>query len=210
MITTQAQTAETAVSPIYARFAPRALARLLDIIFLMLTLMVFAPALGGSGSRLAADLVGRELPLVEKIIPSLADMMYLALMFILPGILFHTLMTWLAGTTPMKWVVGVAVQRTDGRAPGFGPSFIRSAAMVADGFLFGAVGQFVMSRSPLTQRLGDKWAGTVVIKARSWRQLSLLRLAAAFIFSLAAAIFTAGAVLLLQVLYDFYVVGLYG
>ncbi|MFQ5422281.1 MAG: RDD family protein, partial [Anaerolineae bacterium] len=198
------------VAPTTARFAPRALARLLDLIFLTLTVMVFAPALGGYNSRAVTAIVGRELPLMEKYIPSVADLAFLFLMLFLPGVVFHTLTTWIAGATPLKWVVGVQVQRVDGRPPGFLPAFIRSAAMLVDGFLFGAIGHFAINRSALGQRLGDKWAGTVVVARRDLRPVALLRLAAAFVVSLAAAILTAGAVLLAQVLYDFYVVGLYG
>ncbi len=197
---------ETAVFPGRARFAERALARLIDVIFLVMTVMVFSPALAGSSSRM----VGRELPLVEKFIPSLADMGFLFLMFFAAGVAFHTLMTWLHGATPAKILVGVVVRRSDGRSPGFMPSFIRSAAMLVDGFLFGAVGHFVMSRSPLNQRLGDRWADTVALKGRDWRPLVLLRLGVVFLLSLVTAVLAAAAISLLQTLYDYYVVGLYG
>ena len=71
------------------------------------------------------------------------------------------------GATVGKFVLGIRVVRSDGGRLDFGSAFIRNIARVVDGFpyflpyLLGAI--FVWS-SPTKQRLGDRWANTVVVR----------------------------------------------
>jgi uncharacterized RDD family membrane protein YckC len=73
---------------------------------------------------------------------------------------------WLLGATPGKLVMGIRVRDVEGGRIGFGQSLARNLARLIDAipyvipYLVGAV---AVSRSPRRQRLGDRWADTVVI-----------------------------------------------
>ena len=63
---------------------------------------------------------------------------------------------------------------------------MRSLGYYVDGLFFGLVGWTSMSRSPTKQRLGDKWAGTVVVHNRSAQSLALPSPALGMLVSVAA------------------------
>jgi uncharacterized RDD family membrane protein YckC len=69
------------------------------------------------------------------------------------------------GQTPaMKWL-NLRIVAEDGGEVSLGAHTLRTLLLVADGFLLGAVGVIVMSSSPTHQRLGDKVAKTLVVRA---------------------------------------------
>ena len=78
---------------------------------------------------------------------------------------------WLAeaflGGTLGKLVLGLRVRMSDGSSLKVLPSFIRNLLRVIDGLFFYLVADFLIWFSPERQRLGDRVAGTVVVKARS-------------------------------------------
>src|SRR5204863_4922289 len=96
-------------------------------------------------------LAGRDLSVPEVVAGGLvAGALYLAA---LPG---------LTGGTVGTLVTGLRVQGAAGRPPGVRAAAIRTAALVPD--LFGLVALPVMLASPQRRRLGDRWAGTLVVR----------------------------------------------
>ena len=70
------------------------------------------------------------------------------------------------GATIGKLVLGIRVRALDGTRIGFGAAAIRNLARVVDGFPYlipYLVGAIAVSRSETDQRLGDRWAKTVVV-----------------------------------------------
>jgi len=70
------------------------------------------------------------------------------------------------GATVGKLVLGIRVRALDGTRIGFGAAAIRNVARVVDGFPYlipYLVGAIAVSRSETDQRLGDRWAKTVVV-----------------------------------------------
>ncbi len=83
----------------------------------------------------------------------------------LAAVLYEVACEGIGGTTVGKLALGYRVVTTDLRPCGPGKALIRSAAYVVDAMFFGLVAYSAMSSSPINQRLGDKWAGTMVAKA---------------------------------------------
>ena len=70
------------------------------------------------------------------------------------------------GATIGKLVVGIRVRLLDGSRIAWGPALMRNLARVVDAFPYAIpylVGAIALSRSDTKQRLGDRWAKTVVI-----------------------------------------------
>ena len=78
--------------------------------------------------------------------------------------IYFIILEGLFGATPGKWVVGVRVRQEDGTACGMKKSFIRNLLRLVDGVLFYLVGVIFILKSFKKQRLGDRLAGTVVLK----------------------------------------------
>jgi uncharacterized RDD family membrane protein YckC len=74
------------------------------------------------------------------------------------------------GATIGKFVVGIRVVNTDGAKLGWGGAVIRNVGRIVDlvpyviPYLVGAIAVW---SSPLQQRLGDRWAGSVVVERES-------------------------------------------
>lgn len=86
--------------------------------------------------------------------------------FVLAPLVYLVLFEWLLAATPGKFTVGIRVRRMDGKRIGFGQSLGRNLARVIDGFPYlipYVVGAVAVRRSSSRQRLGDRWAGTVVL-----------------------------------------------
>lgn len=75
--------------------------------------------------------------------------------------------TW--GTTVGKRVVGLRVVREDGVPMDLGTSAVRNLLRLIDGIALYIVGAIFVARSSKNQRLGDRVAGTLVVKAGSSR-----------------------------------------
>jgi uncharacterized RDD family membrane protein YckC len=147
----------------YAGFAVRAVARTLDIIvftFLVGTCVGVAFALGDTpkGPRAAALATARMDRLLSG--AQLGSFFgYLA---------YHAVAEWIGGATLGKLLLGLRVRT----AAQLGPctavrAVVRSLAYYIDGFFFAFIAYGAMSKSPTRQRLGDRWAGTVVVRAAS-------------------------------------------
>ena len=89
-----------------------------------------------------------------------------ALAWIAVPLTYVVLFEWLASATPGKFMVGIRVRKDTGGRIGFGQSLGRNAARLIDGLPYVIpylVGGLVVLGSDTRQRLGDRWASTVVI-----------------------------------------------
>jgi uncharacterized RDD family membrane protein YckC len=68
------------------------------------------------------------------------------------------------GATLGKLLVGLRVQRADGARVGWGASLVRNLLRPIDLAFLGLVGAALIWGSPRRQRLGDRVAGTVVVR----------------------------------------------
>src|SRR5579875_3597992 len=94
----------------------------------------------------------------------LASLLYL-IMFVIDVLYFF----WLEatqGATLGKKIMGLKVVRLDGSPIGWNESIIRNLLRIVDGLFYYLVGAIIIWNSPLKQRLGDKVARTVVVRAR--------------------------------------------
>lgn len=83
-------------------------------------------------------------------------------------VLYTTLAEWLGGATLGKACTRMrVVPADDPEAPlTLRAAAIRSVAFFVDGLIFGLVAYSAVARSERGQRVGDHWAGTVVVWAR--------------------------------------------
>ena len=83
---------------------------------------------------------------------------------------YVTIMEGLWGATVGKFATGLRVVGADGRKLGFGAAVARNLARVVDALPFYVpflVGALSVWTSPARQRLGDRWARSVVVEASS-------------------------------------------
>jgi uncharacterized RDD family membrane protein YckC len=81
---------------------------------------------------------------------------------------YYVVMETAVGATVGKLVTGIRVVRGDGSKPDLATSLKRTVLRVVDGFPFVLpylVGAIAVWSSPTKQRLGDRWAGTYVVRA---------------------------------------------
>lgn len=78
----------------------------------------------------------------------------------------HTVCEWLHGSTPGKWLLGIRVVALDGTSAGLVAAAKRSVGFLVDQLFFGLVGVHRILNSPRAQRIGDEWAGTMVVRIR--------------------------------------------
>jgi len=89
----------------------------------------------------------------------------ISFIFALAGyILYHAASEYICGTSPGKIIFKLYVKNEDGQPISIGAALIRSCVYFIDAFFFGLVAYGSMKESPLNQRLGDKWAKTVVVE----------------------------------------------
>ncbi len=84
---------------------------------------------------------------------------------LLASLLYHSVSEGVGGTSLGKLSLGYRVIGEDSKPCGFGAAALRSLAYFADAFFFGIPAYQSMKDNPNNQRLGDKWAKTIVIKA---------------------------------------------
>ena len=71
------------------------------------------------------------------------------------------------GATLGKMILGLRIVKTDGSPIGWSESIVRNLLRIIDGLVGYLVGAILIWTSPTRQRLGDRVAGTVVIRRRS-------------------------------------------
>jgi uncharacterized RDD family membrane protein YckC len=80
---------------------------------------------------------------------------------------YHSLFEGVAGSTVGKRMLGLQVIAMDGTPVRFVQGVRRSLAFLFDALFFGAIAAGEMNNSPEKQRIGDRWAGTRVVRRRS-------------------------------------------
>jgi len=81
--------------------------------------------------------------------------------------MYHAVAEAMHGSTPGKMMLGITVRSAGGGFCGFGQALKRSVAFLVDSLFFGLPAWGSMRDSPLKQRIGDKWARTIVVRSRS-------------------------------------------
>lgn len=121
----------------------RILAFLLDQLVVLVIAVVFGVALGGLLRSEAGVFLGVLLVLFS----------------------YHFVCEGLWGQTPGKRVLDLVVVDRYGNHIGLGTSFVRNFLRVIDGLFYWVVGLVAMLLSDRNQRVGDRAAGTVVVRA---------------------------------------------
>jgi uncharacterized RDD family membrane protein YckC len=80
------------------------------------------------------------------------------------GLGYYIVCEALVGMTVGKRLVGIRVVAEDGEHAGLGPAVIRNLLRLVDGLFFYLVGAVFALTSPRGQRLGDRAAGTLVVR----------------------------------------------
>jgi uncharacterized RDD family membrane protein YckC len=80
--------------------------------------------------------------------------------------IYSTLFEWLFGATPGKLILRQRVVQDDGTPCRLWPALAREVARLLDGLFIGLVAYTEMKKSPLHQRLGDRWGRTLVVSSR--------------------------------------------
>lgn len=92
---------------------------------------------------------------------------------LLGSIFYHTISEYIYGASLGKLIFKIHVKNEEGQPISLKAAFIRSCAYFIDGFFFGLVAYENMRKSPLNQRLGDKWANSVVVERTKLSQVQL-------------------------------------
>jgi len=134
----------------YQGIGPRLIAQVIDTVVLIVLFLLVGFALSGS---FTFEYQG------EAAYPFLSAYGLIVLLYF--AILEGTM-----GATLGKKLVKIKVVREDGSACGIGPAFVRTLLRIIDGlpFLY-IIGMVPIARSDKKQRLGDRLAKTVVVKA---------------------------------------------
>ncbi len=143
-----------------AGFWIRAGARAIDYVVLQIILMFAMSVLG-----VVLAVAGHPVDEVTDLLTKSTWITWVSSLLMV--ILYHAVGEGVAGFTIGKRLVGVRVLSEDLTPAGFRQTFLRSCAIVVDGFFLGAVGAQAMAESPIRQRLGDKWGHTRVVLQRS-------------------------------------------
>lgn len=85
----------------------------------------------------------------------------------LASLVYHTAAEAFGGATVGKAICGLRVLTEDRRPCTLLKALGRNVAYYIDALFFGAIAWSSMSDSPTKQRLGDRWAGTIVVMARA-------------------------------------------
>jgi uncharacterized RDD family membrane protein YckC len=89
------------------------------------------------------------------------------LLSLLGSILYGSICEGVHGSTAGKYLLGMVVLREDGWPCTYAQAVGRAFAFFIDSFFFGLIAYTSMKDSPMQQRYGDKWAGTIVVTRAS-------------------------------------------
>ena len=159
--------AATGVDPRVASFGIRAVARVLDNVVALVVGIV-------AGNAAVVVLAARGTPGTPaewlEAASGLSSSGVAASM--LGSFLYSALAEYLAGASIGKFCCGLHVLSRDFERVSLLGALVRSFALLLDGALFGLVAYVAMDRSPLRQRLGDRWGDTLVVHRRAMPQLA--------------------------------------
>ena len=134
----------------YQGIGPRLVAQIIDTVVLIVLFLLVGFVL--SGGSFAFEYQG------EAAYPFLSA-------YGLIVVLYYAILEGTMGATFGKKLVKIKVVREDGSACGIGPAFVRTLLRIIDGQFLYIIGMVLIARSDKKQRLGDRLARTVVIKA---------------------------------------------
>jgi uncharacterized RDD family membrane protein YckC len=138
----------------YQGLGSRFLAQIIDSIILFVLFYLIGVALSG-GFTFGG--IGRLIDTAP---------LYIYGPYALSFFLYYIVLEGLQGATIGKMLVKIRVVQEDGSACGFGPALVRNLLRIIDGLpLLYVIGLILIYRSPRKQRLGDRVAKTIVIKA---------------------------------------------
>ncbi len=165
--------------PEYVWFWRRAAARLIDMVYFYIVsfvvgifcvfVLIVLDQNGGT-NYLRTIQEGSSITAVGFLVGALATLLY------------HTILEGIHGSTLGKLIVGITVLDNDLRPCGLFSALLRSIAFIIDSLIFGGVAAMSMQNSDTNQRLGDRWAKTVVVRRKSVPK-ELLRSPIAFLAS---------------------------
>jgi len=150
----------------------------------------FGPPAYAALEKLMADSDSRGLLVGATIVERLVTLAAIVVM--------HSLWEGLHGSTPGKRLCGITVVSEDGAPASLVAGIKRSVAFLVDQIGCGLLGAYRINESPRSQRIGDDWADTVVVRIRDQgpgSRRAPLRFAAAILAGLLAG----GAVVVLGV-----------
>ena len=146
-----------------ASFGIRIFARLLDTVSAGVLVYFLA--------RLSADLLvaGEEAPRAahwysRTVLAQPWSRWQVPVFYVVGSFLYFTLCHWIAGTTPFKFLVGVAVVREGGKRCSFLGALIREIVYIFDAVFLGIVAFVCVAIGEQKQRLGDFAAHTLVVE----------------------------------------------
>ena len=151
--------------PAGAGFGIRLGARLLDLVYLILLGLVLGMVIGVVLGVLAH--FGKVSPDWPQRMKQHSWSDYGLSIF--AGFLYHAVAEGSGTVSIGKLICGLRVVQTDGSPVNMEGAFIRNLAYYVDALFFGLVGYDAMKKSVLEQRYGDRWAGTVVVKATAFQ-----------------------------------------
>ncbi len=143
-----------AATPVYIGLGRRLVAHLLDLCLVFLMFYVIGQQVAENTGGMTPD--GFSLDGTPALV-------VLVLTF-LASILYFTLTEGAGGQSFGKKIVGIKVVSEDGSSCSIGQAFSRNVLRLVDGIAFYLVGVISVMRSETKQRLGDRFAGTVVIR----------------------------------------------
>jgi uncharacterized RDD family membrane protein YckC len=155
-----------AIQAVPAGFGIRALGRFLDVIAVMVVAVISGAVAGICIALLGVAGVVRA-GWQTRIAGGGFSASSIAIS-LLASTLYHAISEGYGGASMGKAVLGLRVKKVDTFEPcGLVSGLVRNLAYYIDVLFFGLVAYNAMSKSSLQQRVGDKWASTVVVRANS-------------------------------------------
>jgi uncharacterized RDD family membrane protein YckC len=107
---------------------------------------------------------------------------------IIGAMIYHTMAEGIHGSTPGKLICGLVVIKENRTPCGFFPALWRSLAYFIDALFFGLPAALSMNQTIKRQRLGDRWAKTMVVKTQHLTGIMEKRSPARFVLGFLAAV----------------------
>jgi len=162
-------------------FALRATAQLLDLLVGFVVAFV-----GGVIGAVVLAVLARAGLVADGWIERMQRVSALSLLAgTLSGIAYHTVAEGVSGVTIGKAICGMRVLAADQRPCTIAKAFGRALAFYIDSFFFGLVAYGAMNQSTMKQRLGDRWASTIVVTKSSASAIPLRNFALGTVLSIA-------------------------